>query len=40
MSGGGRKEDNTVTLRHRDTMTQERISLDDVPRRVLEIVNG
>ena len=33
-------EDNTVTLRHRDTMTQERISLDDVPRRVLEIVNG
>ena len=33
-------EDNTVTLRHRDTMAQERIALTDVPQRILEIVNG
>ncbi|MBQ7127755.1 MAG: glycine--tRNA ligase, partial [Alphaproteobacteria bacterium] len=33
-------EDNTVTLRHRDSMAQERIAITDVPRRVLEIVNG
>ena len=33
-------EDNTVTLRHRDTMAQERVAITDVPRRVLEIING
>ena len=32
-------EDNTVTLRHRDSMAQERIAITDVPRRVLEIIN-
>ena len=32
-------EDNTVTLRHRDTMAQERVNIDDVPRRVMEIIN-
>lgn len=31
-------EDGTVTLRHRDTMAQERIKIDDVPQRLLEIV--
>jgi len=30
------KEDNTVTIRYRDTMTQERISMDDVKRIVNE----
>jgi glycyl-tRNA synthetase len=33
-------EDGTVTLRHRDTMAQERIAIADVPGRILEIVNG
>lgn len=33
-------EDGTVTLRHRDTMAQERIPVADVPARVLQIVNG
>lgn len=33
-------EDQTVTLRHRDTMEQERIKISDVPSRVLEIING
>ncbi|MBE6457957.1 MAG: glycine--tRNA ligase [Alphaproteobacteria bacterium] len=33
-------EDNTVTLRHRDTMEQERIAISDVKNRILEIVNG
>lgn len=33
-------EDGTVTMRHRDTMEQERIKIDDVPMRVLQIVNG
>ena len=33
-------EDGTVTLRHRDTMAQERVAITDVPSRVLEIVNG
>lgn len=33
-------EDGTVTLRHRDTMAQERIAIADVPARILEIVNG
>ena len=32
-------EDSTVTLRHRDTMAQERIAITDVPARVLQIVN-
>lgn len=32
-------EDGTVTLRHRDSMVQERIAASDVPGRVLEIVN-
>ncbi|MDO4423516.1 MAG: glycine--tRNA ligase [Pseudomonadota bacterium] len=33
-------EDGTVTLRHRDTMAQERVAIADVPTRVLEIING
>ena len=33
-------EDNTVTMRHRDTMVQERVAITDVPRRVMEIING
>jgi glycyl-tRNA synthetase len=33
-------EDNTVTLRHRDTMEQERISIDMVSKRILEIISG
>ncbi|MBR5154051.1 MAG: glycine--tRNA ligase [Alphaproteobacteria bacterium] len=33
-------EDNTVTLRHRDTMEQERIAISDVKQRIIEIVNG
>lgn len=32
-------EDGTVTLRHRDSMEQERINKDDIVKRVLEIVN-
>ncbi len=32
-------EDNTVTLRYRDTMEQVRIAIDDVVPRVLEIIN-
>jgi len=31
-------EDGTVTLRHRDTMEQERIHKDDIVKRVLEII--
>ena len=33
-------EDNTVTIRYRDTMAQERIAIADVPRRVMEIINS
>lgn len=33
-------EDNTVTLRHRDTMVQERIPVTDVPKRLMEIINA
>lgn len=33
-------EDSTITMRHRDTMAQERVAIADVPRRVLEIING
>ena len=33
-------EDGTVTLRHRDSMSQERVAIADVPGRVLQIVNG
>ena len=33
------QEDGTVTLRHRDTMEQERIKIEDVPKRVMEIIN-
>ncbi|MBQ5700033.1 MAG: glycine--tRNA ligase [Alphaproteobacteria bacterium] len=33
-------EDNTVTLRHRDTMAQERITIDKVPQRIQEIINA
>ena len=33
-------EDNTVTLRHRDTMAQERIPVTDVPKRLIEIINA
>ncbi len=32
-------EDGTVTLRHRDSMEQERIKKEDIVKRVLEIVN-
>ncbi len=32
-------EDNTVTLRHRDTMKQERINIADVSKTVLDIIN-
>ena len=32
-------EDGTVTLRHRDSMEQERIKTEDVVKRILEIVN-
>ena len=31
-------EDNTVTLRYRDSMTQERVAISDVPQRVMEII--
>jgi glycyl-tRNA synthetase len=34
------KEDNTVTVRHRDTMLQERISIDAVKDMVLQAVAG
>ena len=30
------KEDNTVTIRYRDTMVQERIALEDVKKLVME----
>lgn len=33
-------EDRTVTLRHRDSMEQERISIDDVKARLLQIINA
>jgi glycyl-tRNA synthetase len=33
------KEDNTVTIRYRDTMTQERIALYDVKKIVMEKIN-
>ena len=33
------KEDNTVTIRYRDTMVQERISLADVKRLVMDKIN-
>ena len=33
-------EDGTVTLRHRDDMSQERVAIADVPRRVTEIINA
>ena len=33
-------EDGTVTLRHRDTMDQERIAIQDVKNRILEIINA
>lgn len=33
------QEDGTVTLRHRDTMEQERVKIEDVPKRVMEIIN-
>ncbi|MCQ2562609.1 MAG: glycine--tRNA ligase [Alphaproteobacteria bacterium] len=32
-------EDNTVTVRYRDTMEQERISIDDITKKVLEITH-
>lgn len=31
-------EDNTVTLRYRDSMVQERVAISDVPQRVMEII--
>lgn len=31
-------EDNTVTLRYRDSMAQERVAVSDVPQRVMEII--
>ncbi len=33
-------EDGTVTLRHRDTMAQERVPVADVPARLIQIING
>ena len=33
-------EDKTVTLRHRDTMEQERIAIKDISKRLSKIVNG
>ena len=33
------KEDNTVTLRYRDDMRQERIKLEDVKRLIIEMIN-
>ncbi len=33
-------EDGTVTLRHRDTMEQERVKSDEIVKRVLEIINS
>ena len=33
-------EDGTVTLRHRDSMAQERVAIADVPGRLLQIVNA
>jgi len=33
------KEDNTVTIRYRDSMTQERIALSEVKKLVLEKIN-
>ena len=33
-------EDNTVTMRHRDSMQQERVAISDVPRRIMEIINS
>ena len=33
------KEDNTVTIRYRDTMVQERIALADVKKLVLDKIN-
>ncbi|MFZ1305065.1 MAG: glycine--tRNA ligase [Ferruginibacter sp.] len=33
------KEDNTVTIRYRDTMTQERIALSDVKKLIMEKIN-
>jgi len=32
-------EDGTVTVRHRDTMAQERINVDDIAKKLLEIVS-
>lgn len=32
-------ENRTVTLRHRDSMEQERVSVDDIKKRLLEILN-
>ena len=32
-------EDKTVTLRHRDTMEQERINIADIQKRISEIIN-
>jgi glycyl-tRNA synthetase len=34
------KEDNTVTIRYRDTMTQERIPISAVKNLVQEKING
>jgi glycyl-tRNA synthetase len=32
-------EDNTVTLRHRDTMEQTRVKISDITKRVMAIIN-
>ena len=32
-------EDGTVTLRYRDTMEQVRVAIEDVPMKLLEILN-
>ena len=33
-------EDNTATLRDRDTMNQERMEIDKIPEYLIKVVNG
>ena len=33
-------EDNTATLRDRDTMSQERMEIDKIPEYLIKVVNG
>ena len=34
------EEDDTVTVRNRDTMTQERVTIADLPRYVVDMMRG